>query len=604
MQGCQTPARRPPSATEPPQEALSTTPSKRVCWPSSWWSVCAIALAVSACGGDDAEPAAGPDRERPDAVADAREPDLGDDAPPTDASDVTDSADEDAPTADTAGDTLPDTGDTACRPSELRCDGARGRRQCNEAGDGWVPLEACSDQDVCLDGRCVSPCEVGGKFEGSTVGCEFWSVDLGQWHVREGEFSLDPSVSVVPHAVLIGNPGDRPATVRFERADGTTIDVPDPVVAPGDARSFLMPVLSQQDTGVRPDGIHVLSTQPVIATQFNPANNAPGFNLHSTDASLLYPVDMLGTYHVAISQYGVEGFAGGPASLGYLTVVAVESGTTTVSILPRADTEAGDTIPSHPAGERFSVQLERGEVFNLNAIPRPLMSTRGGDLTGTLVTSDKRVAVFGGHQCMVVVGGNCDHLESQLLPLERWGTRYVAVPFGTPDPTSVYRVVSAQPNNRLSTVPPVAGLEGVTLGAGEWVEVRTAQAFELTATLPVQVAQFMAGNTEGSSYLVDTSMTVLVPVEQYRTNYPLLVPEDFAVDRLLVVRRTGTDTTLNGAAIASTWRAIGTSGLEFADVTVDDGVQLLESTVPFGVISYGYANKVSYAVPGGMGAPE
>ena len=48
--------------------------------------------------------------------------------------------------------------------------------------------------------------------------------------------------------------------------------------------------------------------------------------------------------------------------------------------------------------------------------------------------------------------------------------------------------------------------------------------------------------------------------------------------------------------------AVGSGEYEYADVAVDDGVVLVESDAPFGLISDGFDHKVSYAYPGGLGA--
>ena len=51
----------------------------------------------------------------------------------------------------------------------------------------------------------------------------------------------------------------------------------------------------------------------------------------------------------------------------------------------------------------------------------------GADLTGTIITSDKPIGVFGGHEA-AVSGTQCcaDHIEQQLFPVATWGKTYIA----------------------------------------------------------------------------------------------------------------------------------------------------------------------------------
>lgn len=480
---------------------------------------------------------------------------------------------------------------------------------CAADGSEWAPQPACDEGLVCVRGDCLGVCEVAGKYENSNVSCEFWSLDLGQWQVREGELGLDPSVYPVPHSVVIGNPGTRPATIRFVTGEGDEVDVADPVVPAGAARSFTMPEMSLQDSGVSWQSIRVLSSEPVTASQFNPESNTTA--LHSTDASLLYPVGLMGREYYAVSLQSIQGpslpgFPKSPDSLGWVTVLAVNPGVTRVSVTLTAPTAAGPIFPAHDAGQTVEVELQQFEVLNLNAAPEDAL-TSDNDLTGTRVVASQTVAVFSGHQCAVAGGGNCDHLEAQLLPVERWGTTYVAPELDVPNPNSIYRVVAATDGTSITTTPSVAGIDGATLNRGQWVETAAPGNFVIEGSHPIQVVQFIAGNNENESnpaaYLVDTSMSALVPTAQFRDSYALHVPSDFARDRLAIARPTGATVSIDGAPITSGWEAAGPDW-EVAIVEVDDGVVTLDADAPIGVISYGFDHKVSYACSGGAGAPE
>lgn len=488
-----------------------------------------------------------------------------------------------------------------CVPGSGLCLGPAEVSRCLPDGQGYGPRETCPVGAACIDGACWSECEADPKFQSSYVGCLFWSTDLGQWYVQEGQMNLDPDASHIPHAVIIGNPGERDAAVRFEVGDGTPVPVADPIVPPGETRAFLMPELSLQQSGVTKKSIRVTASAPVTAAQFNPPNNADF--VHTSDASLLLPAAVLGQRYIVVSGGpSIRGLNMGiqmPSVFGYFTVVAIQPGETRVTFTPTAPTEPGPDFPALPAGQPHTVALQQFDVLHVQAAATDIMQTETNDLTGTILQATQPVAVWGGHDCMVVGGGNCDHLETQLAPVATWGDHYVAARLATPAP-NVYRVVSGVAGNVITTQPPIGGLSGVTLGEGEWVEVAAGDSFEVSGTGPLQVVQYIAGNDEGGSYLVDASMAALVPTRQYRDDYPILVPSDYAVNEVAIVRPAGAGVYVDGVPLpAGTFRSVGGGAWEVGISAVSEGVVRITGDAPFGLTAYGYDSKVSYAYPAG-----
>jgi len=490
-----------------------------------------------------------------------------------------------------------------CVPGTGMCLGPAEVSQCLPDGQGYGPRETCPPGTACLDGTCWSECAADPKYLNSYVGCVFWSTDLGQWYVREGQFNADPDASHIPHAVVVANPGERDAAVRFDVSDGTPVDVPDPIVPPGETRAFLMPALSLQESGVTRKSIRVTATAPVTAAQFNPPNNADF--VHTSDASLLLPAAVMGRTYIAVSQPSIRGMempglGQMPSVFGYFTVVASSPGETRVTFVPTSPTEPGPDFPGLPAGEPHTVVLQEGDVLNVQAAAADYLTATPSDLTGTVIRATQAVVVFAGHDCIVVGAGNCDHLESQLAPVEAWGDHYVAPRLATPA-APIYRVVSGVDGNTIATTPTIAGLDGVRLDEGAWVEVQVGDSFEVSGTGPLQVVQFIAGNEEGGSYLVDTSMAILVPTRQFRADYPILVPSDYAVNEVAIARPAGAAVYLDGVPVPpGAFRAVGTSGAwEVGVAAVPEGIVRLTGDQPFGLVAYGYDMKVSYAYPAG-----
>ena len=493
-----------------------------------------------------------------------------------------------------------------CVPGSGLCMSPSSVSRCLEDGQGYGAVDPCPLGTACIEGTCWSECQNDPKFQDSYVGCVFWSTDLGQWHVREGEVNLDGDAAHIPHAVVVGNPGQRDAAVTFEVGDGTPVVIADPIVPAGTVRAFLMPVLSLQDSGVSRKSIRMTSTQPLTAAQFNPPSNAD--LVHTSDASLLVPAAVLGRVHIAVSGPSVRGLempglGRMPSVFGYFTVVAVRPGLTDVTFTPTVPTEPGPDFPGLPAGEPHTVTLSEWDVLHVQALGGDLLGGETNDLTGTVIRASQDVAVWGGHDCLNIGAGNCDHIETQLAPVVAWGDHYVAARLGTPAP-NVYRVVSGADGNVVTTNPPVGGLDGVPLDEGEWVEATVDGSFEVLGTGPIQVVQFIAGNEGGGDFLVDPSMAALVPTRQYRDDYPILVPSDYAVNRVAIARPAGVAIYLDGAALPnSSFRPIFAGApWETANVAVPEGVARLTGDAPFGLVAYGYDNKVSYAYPAGFDA--
>src|SRR5262249_47656277 len=152
---------------------------------------------------------------------------------------------------------------------------------------------------------------------------------------------------------------------------------------------------------------HIQSDVPVVAFQMLPYG---GGSAAMTGASLLLPTSSWGTNYVAVNAYPALGAGDSPS----LDIVAYDDATT-VQITPRVDIKgAQGLLPGGPAGIPISYTLDKGEVLQL---------TQTEELTGSPIISDKKVGVFGGHQCMNVPQdvGYCDHAEQQLAPVQALG---------------------------------------------------------------------------------------------------------------------------------------------------------------------------------------
>lgn len=381
----------------------------------------------------------------------------------------------------------------------------------------------------------------------------------------------------------------------------------------------------------------------------------------SNDASLLLPAHILGSSHVVIAP-GHSHISQGATQLprtGQMVVLATQDNTQ-VTVKASAVTIAGAGIPSFAKGESRVFTLNSYEQLQLSSATSgadlECQSLGGGatwcrkdnDLTGTVVTSDKPVAMFAGHPCANVPFSRsyCDHVEEQLFPFATWGKSFVALPtfplrlnnqmFSINPPPDHFKIVAACPvsqcpNGTLLTLsaPPAATavlpanncLAGTSLPAnncrlagGSYIEFRSLVPFTLTADQPVAIAQFMPGQGNVTGLPTDPeqgdpSMILLPPIEQWRSKYTVLAStglkdnylglsidstkvQSVSVDGVLV---TGFQN-VNGTPFQVKNHPVGT-GTHSIVVTPKTGVTTTAGT---GVTIYGYDAQVSYGYTGGL----
>ncbi|MFH1809738.1 MAG: IgGFc-binding protein [Pseudomonadota bacterium] len=306
--------------------------------------------------------------------------------------------------------------------------------------------------------------------------------------------------------------------------------------------------------------------------------------------------------------------------------------------------------------DQLRITLQAGQVLQLETA----FNTAGPDPTGLLVAASKPIGVFGAHQCAYVPEQSeaCDHLEEMLPPIETWGTTYLAVMprmrntnlgSSANQERMYYRLISASDGNRVSVDPLPADLRGaqaasatscafdvnggVVLNDGQFCELGSRSSFRIQAQRPIGVSalfvgQVATGLTEYGTHGGDPALSVLIPTEQWRAWYTVLAPEHYYDKLLTVIYGGNTLLYLDGVAIApqtagavgsselvETQRAVGTTGYFVLTLRLSSGshriwsrpasapgtgeLDVLDPGPLFSVMSYGYDDFVSYAMPGG-----
>lgn len=518
-----------------------------------------------------------------------------------------------------------------CDAGESRCQDDDQVLVCNEAGTAFVPGSRCTDVDakrVCDDGQCKPICEAITKTS-SYIGCDYWAVDLDNYTDDDPRYRADEQ----PFAVVVSNAtSDLPARITvwdYETTQSGTPLVAEFELAPGELRSLILPPDCYDSRPSCPasrinnnssrakSAFYIKSDVPITAYQFNPFENVGVF---SNDASLLLPQPSLGLrYRIMTRRHQFQ------SSPAFMSIVATEPGETHVTVNVTDATEGRIlpdntvVVPAIPAGGSHTFTLEQFEVLNIS-------SAWQSDLTGSEVIADKRIAVFAGVECVDVPETNprtqaCDHLEEMMYPISAWGTTYHAVktaPYrrnpleeGGPPRRSgerdFWRILARQDNTVVTTNPDQT--EGpVTLQAGEWFEFPTAQDFEISATRPILVGQFMPGVQDPLDPALgisgdngDPTFILGVPVQQYRTSYVFLVPNYYIYDFVSIIAPVGTTVRLDDEEIdAAQFEPFGAGEYAVARILVEDGVHTISSDAPAGVFVYGIDPSVSFGYPAGL----
>lgn len=211
-------------------------------------------------------------------------------------------------------------------------------------------------------------------------------------------------------------------------------------------------------------------------------------------------------------------------------VIVATQDSTHVTIYLTDTIDDGSYFPGIP----IQVMLHRGQSYVLRGrrvtVNNHQYLATPCDLSGSLVMSDscKPIAVFAGMPCVTIpaTAYACDHILTQLYPVDFWGTEflvpnipeaafdYVCFTARTPN-TTIYH------NGTLLCTVPMSNIMGRT-----WMHIALPSEgpHHYTSNHPVQVIRYaIGGSVDGSSAdgFHDPSMTVCPPVEQmsYRVDF-------------------------------------------------------------------------------------
>ena len=452
----------------------------------------------------------------------------------------------------------------------------------------------------------------------SSVGCEFYPLALPQGTGQWGDT-----------AFLVSNVAPGSAHVVLEDRDGVVAELD---LAPGESQPMIVgsdhQLLAQ--SGLQLRGYRLTSNAVLQVFVVVPPQRTP-----TADASIALPVNALGQRHRIATYPGNGGFV----DLGqqWVSIVAPGDETEVTVEIVGEDTVTlmGNGYPALDASidgqDQFTATLDALEVLVVAASPiDPESGEADNDLTGSLVLSNKPVAVYSGTLPVYVpqppIGESlccADLLAEAVPPTTALGWRYAAVKF---DPLGAEPDVWRFVGDHDGTVVTLSGGvdDVLELDAGELVDVQTPESFVAEGTRPFALLHFMtgsemvAGSQKGPAIDTvdcgpvftpgDPAMSWVYPRGNWLTRYLFTVDisdgAPWCRDRLTVV------------AAADEWDLIEHNGRPLPEGTPLADGELLRAyigaeegthdlvapdDVGFEVTAYGYADDGSYVFAGGVG---
>ncbi len=469
----------------------------------------------------------------------------------------------------------------SCEPGTTTCVDENNMAVCNDAGTGYGVPHPCSPEAACSDGWCLDLCAAAAA-NAESVGCEFMALPLDNFDALLNDVVLvtnpSPTLAATVEVGYVMVDGEQAL------AQGAPLFIP-----PGEhAEVVLDTEVIDHQSRKRQGGVFLLRSNVPVTASLHAPSQADGSN----DASLLLPRHNLGLRHVVASYPDADG-----SHPGYFTVIAFEPNTH-ISWTPKAATTAGQGVPATLPGQTSQVELDRFGILQVQA-------AGSGDLTGTIVDSDRPIALLAGAECVNVPSAvdHCDHLSEQMLPQALWSTATLAVHAPVRDDESFfYRVLAGEDGTAIEISPPPVTTVPDELNRGEWFgwTGHVGQHFSVTANAPILGVQYLQGGSQLG--LGDPSMIQMIAPDRWTHEYVFTSPTSYTVQHAQLIRAVASAHVMLDGEVVGPWTTIP-DGFQTTTVEIGPGNHRAVSSSPFGLSVFGYAEAASYAHPAGFAAP-
>ncbi len=362
----------------------------------------------------------------------------------------------------------------------------------------------------------------------------------------------------------------------------------------------------------------------------------------STDGFLVLPAEALGTRYSIASVKNALLYNGGrvssknPFMIDTVPrsefVIAGTQNNTTVTVQLSANSFARTFLQ----GKSYSFTINKGDAMEITARDTGATGKVGidlcwvgklpgvdCDLTGSIITADKPIAIFSGHERASVpdsfeynyVGHpsvSRDHIVEQMPPAEKWGRMFAYIPSSLgqrsvrPLSGDVVRVITGDSPTDVF----INNVYSTTVAQGSYKQFTLNKAALISTSEPSLVVKYLQTAhvnpiTNVSDTVGDPDMTVLPPIENMSTYYtiPTLSAGGAFTEHYIAIvcdSDARTTTTLNGYPLDQKilYPLAGTK-YYYTVLHTFEGTQRVESPFPCYAETYGYGYYDSYSFSGG-----
>lgn len=341
-------------------------------------------------------------------------------------------------------------------------------------------------------------------------------------------------------------------------------------VVPGIVTQVIIPPdISLEPNVVENKGIHIISSGPVAVYGLSYYNV-------STDAFMAIPVPALDTSYQILSYNALANI------LSSLAVVATQNGTNV-------------TIHKKQTNTTTEIVLNQGQTYYTG------LGNSNDDISGSTVTADKPVSVFGSNECADIPLGcfAADYLVEQMFPTYALGKNFIAVQFGGRDDSGdIFRILAIEDQTAIT----INGVTVATIDKNEFHQVTLDSYSSINTSKPCHVFQYAKGLQCSGNITGDPFMLELAPREQFLNSYTVATTAGFAYHWVNIIASQNAMGTIyqDGVLIpASSFVQVPGTTFYGSRRAVTEGSHTYTGAAPFGVSIYGWNNINSYGYSGG-----
>ncbi|XP_071138817.1 IgGFc-binding protein-like [Mytilus edulis] len=315
-------------------------------------------------------------------------------------------------------------------------------------------------------------------------------------------------------------------------------------------------------------GIEIKSDEEITVYGVNRA--------HATaDAYTVFPLDTLGDEYYVITW----------ANKAQFMIIATAENTVVKIVIANGTNVVYNSI-TYTAGMILNITLNMYQTFHVYG---------GPDYTGTKILSNKPITVISGASCTTIGVGGCDHLSSQMTPVETFGSTFVTFKMANCNTPVHFKIVVSENNTDVN----ITGEATVTLfnsGDRYSFQITDNSSKIVTSNKPIAVAFFSEGGCGQPTG--DPAMVLLQPTQQFAADYTFRRSNNCRSR----IKKGGL--LLDGRNLSATWRRIdGSNDLRITDINITKGAHSIYHVNPivtFLAVSTGLANANGYAYSSGQ----